>query len=149
MVQNLMSGGILLGFQAPSVFIGYHLVRGLKAQGVLVSGVDIGRPSFGIWRVSEFQMFDLRNLENRRADVTDVERVDQLTSDVRVSGHMTTVSTILAWSNFPDEAHMFVPACWAPVQRSPEGTRVVPSPWSRLSLPSSAFLSRLPSRRPP
>ena len=42
-------------------FIGSHMVRRLKSEGIWVRGVDIKKPEFSASRADEFVVFDLRN----------------------------------------------------------------------------------------
>ena len=63
-------------------FIGSHLVRRLKAEGMWVRGVDLKRPEFSPSGADEFMQADLREYNVASHAVADVDEVYQLAADM-------------------------------------------------------------------
>jgi GDP-D-mannose 3',5'-epimerase len=63
-------------------FIGFHLVRYLKARGYWVRGVDIKRPEFAPTDADEFELLDLRRWENCLRATRGVQDVYALAADM-------------------------------------------------------------------
>lgn len=76
-------------------FIGSHLVKRLKSEGYWVKGVDIKLPEFAETQADEFQVLDLRDLDNCRTalvcqnniNVT-FDEVYQLAADMGGAGYI-------------------------------------------------------------
>ncbi|MCI4351780.1 MAG: NAD-dependent epimerase/dehydratase family protein [Thermoplasmata archaeon] len=98
-------------------FIGHHLVRRLKAQGAWVRGVDVKRPQFEASPADDFQLLDLREFENCRAAVAEVDEVYQLAADMGGIGYITKVHASLTRNNALINAHMLEASRLAAVQR--------------------------------
>jgi nucleoside-diphosphate-sugar epimerase len=71
-------------------FIGSHLVRRLKAEGVWVRGVDVKRPEFSASAAHEFVLGDLRDPRFVHEAVEDVREVYQLAADMGGAGYIFT-----------------------------------------------------------
>jgi GDP-D-mannose 3', 5'-epimerase len=87
-------------------FIGHHLVRRLKAQGSWVRGVDLKPPAYETSPADDFQILDLREFENCRSAVADVDEVYQLAADMGGIGYITRVHASLTRNNALINAHM-------------------------------------------
>jgi len=75
-------------------FIGSHLVKRLKAEGAWVRGVDIKRPEFAPTAADEFQVLDLRDIDNaRRAVVSSGAGIDEVYQLAAEMGGMGFIST--------------------------------------------------------
>jgi GDP-D-mannose 3', 5'-epimerase len=70
-------------------FIGHHLVKYLKAQGYWVRGVDIKAPEFETSAADDFQLLDLRVLENCRAAAEGIQEAYNLAADMGGIGYIT------------------------------------------------------------
>ena len=71
-------------------FIGSHLVKRLKAEGVWVRGVDLKRPEFSPSAADEFMVADLREPSAVAAAVQGVDEVYQLAADMGGAGYIFT-----------------------------------------------------------
>jgi GDP-D-mannose 3',5'-epimerase len=71
-------------------FIGSHLVRRLKAEGLWVRGVDLKRPEFSASAADEFLIGDLRDPRFVHEAVDDVREVYQLAADMGGAGYIFT-----------------------------------------------------------
>jgi len=71
-------------------FIGSHLVRRLKAEGLWVRGVDLKRPEFSATAADEFLLGDLRDPRFVHEAVDDVREVYQLAADMGGMGFIET-----------------------------------------------------------
>ncbi len=71
-------------------FIGSHLVRRLKAEGLWVRGVDLKRPEFSATAADEFLLGDLRDPRFVHEAVDDVREVYQLAADMGGAGYIFT-----------------------------------------------------------
>jgi len=76
-------------------FIASHLVKRLKADGAWVRGVDVKKPEFAPTAADEFQLLDLRDMEQaRRAVAPDGrERIDEVYQLAAEMGGMGFIST--------------------------------------------------------
>lgn len=72
-----------------SGFIGHHLARYLKSKGHWVRGVDIEQPIWSRGEADEFWLRDLRDREQAKTAVRDVERVYHLAADMGGIGYIT------------------------------------------------------------
>jgi NAD dependent epimerase/dehydratase family len=66
-------------------FIGSHLVKRLKADGAWVRGVDVKRPEFARSAADEFELLDLRDMDQARRAVAP-SGPSPVPSSVRSSG---------------------------------------------------------------
>jgi nucleoside-diphosphate-sugar epimerase len=71
-------------------FIGGHLVRALKAEGVWVRGVDLKEHEFRASPADEFVIGDLRDPAVAARAVADVDEVYQLAADMGGAGYIFT-----------------------------------------------------------
>jgi len=71
-------------------FIGGHLVRRLKAEGMWVRGADIKQHEFTKTEADEFLLGDLTLLENARKAVEGIDEVYQLAADMGGAGYIFT-----------------------------------------------------------
>jgi GDP-D-mannose 3',5'-epimerase len=72
-------------------FIGHHLVKRLKSEGLWVKAVDIKLPEFSISAADEFMLGDLRNLDFVSSVICDhADEVYQLAGDVGGAGYIFT-----------------------------------------------------------
>ncbi len=70
-------------------FIGHHLVRRLKREGVWVRGVDIKMPEFSATAADEFLLLDLRDRAGAREGIDrDFDEVYQLAADMGGAGYL-------------------------------------------------------------
>ncbi len=63
-------------------FIGHHLTTALVQNGYWVRGVDLKRPEYEPSAAHEFQLLDLRRLENTQTACADVDEVYQLAANM-------------------------------------------------------------------
>ncbi len=70
-------------------FIGHHFVTFLKEKGYWVRGVDIKHPEFGETGADEFQLLDLRYLENCVEATKDINEVYALAADMGGMGFIS------------------------------------------------------------
>jgi nucleoside-diphosphate-sugar epimerase len=87
-------------------FIGHHMVKFLKAEGYWVRGIDIKAPEFEDTAADEFQLLDLRELENCLAATHEVDEVYQLAADMGGIGYITAFHADVARNNVLINAHM-------------------------------------------
>jgi len=97
-------------------FIGHHLVRRLKDEGYWVRGVDVKHPQFEPSPADDFQVGDLRFLENCVAATQDIEDVYQLAADMGGIGYITKHAT-LSRNNILINSHMLEAARLSGVKR--------------------------------
>jgi GDP-D-mannose 3',5'-epimerase len=98
-------------------FIGFHMVRYLKAQGYYVRGVDIVEPEFAPSDADEFEIADLRLVENCIRCVNGMDEVYQLAADMGGIGYITSVRADVARNNALINAHMIGAAADQKVSR--------------------------------
>jgi GDP-D-mannose 3',5'-epimerase len=71
-------------------FIGGHLVRRLKQEGLWVRGADIKRHEFAETGADEFLLGDLTDVNNMRKAVAGIDEVYQLAADMGGAGYIFT-----------------------------------------------------------
>ena len=71
-------------------FIGSHLVRRLKAEGMWVRGVDLKQPEFSSTAADEFIVGDLRLIGVADQAVAGMEQIYQLAADMGGAGYIFT-----------------------------------------------------------
>lgn len=72
-------------------FIGNHLVRQLKHEGLRVVGIDLKNPAFCESPADEFRIADLRNADMTQACIDrDFDEVYQLAADIGGAGYLFT-----------------------------------------------------------
>jgi len=71
-------------------FIGGHLVRRLKAEGLWVRGADIKRHEFAETAADEFLLGDLTDVNNVRKALEGIDEVYQLAADMGGAGYIFT-----------------------------------------------------------
>lgn len=87
-------------------FIGHHLVKRLKAEGVRVRGVDLKHPEFEPTVADEFLLADLRRFSSCARAVDGVDDVYHLAADMGGIGYITANHAALARNNVLIDAHM-------------------------------------------
>lgn len=80
-------------------FIGHHLVTALKQQGYWVRGVDIKEPEFSPTEADEFQLLDLRQMENCVEATAGVDEVYALAADMGGMGYISSHHAHILYSN--------------------------------------------------
>ena len=71
-------------------FIGSHLARRLKAEGLWVRGVDVKRPEFSETAADEFVVADLRDQRVVTEVIAGIDEVYQLAADMGGAGYIFT-----------------------------------------------------------
>jgi GDP-D-mannose 3',5'-epimerase len=88
-------------------FIGHHLVKRLKSEGLWVRGVDIKVPEYGVSAADEFELLDLRKYDNcllaTRGGIT---QVYNLAADMGGIGYITATHADISRNNILINAHM-------------------------------------------
>jgi len=91
-------------------FIGGHLVKKLKKEGLWVRGVDIKPPEFAPTQADEFLLLDLRQPENCRAALTSApgtfDEVYQLAADMGGMGFIHSAETEIMHNSALINIHM-------------------------------------------
>lgn len=87
-------------------FIGNHLVTYLKGKGYWVRGVDIKQPEYSASDADEFELLDLRELENCRRACAGVDEVYQLAADMGGIGYITGNHATIFRNNALINLHM-------------------------------------------
>ena len=98
-------------------FIGHHLVTYLKEQGYWVRAVDIKEPEYEASRADEFQIGDLRESDNCRAAVEEIDEVYQLAADMGGIGFISANHADVGRNNVLINTHMLEAAAHADVNR--------------------------------
>ena len=98
-------------------FIGHHLVQRLAAEGHQVRGVDSKRPEFAQSAAAEFLIADLRDYDNCRRAVADMDDVYQLAADMGGIGYITANLATLSRNNILINCNMLEAARLAGVRR--------------------------------
>ena len=80
-------------------FIGHHLVARLKQEGYWVRGVDIKEPEFEPTAADEFQLLDLRFIDNAVRATESMELVFALAADMGGIGYITALLAQIARNN--------------------------------------------------
>ena len=80
-------------------FIGFHLVNYLKDRGYQVRGVDIKAPEYEASRADEFKLLDLREMENCREAVRDMQEVYNLAADMGGIGYISGAHATITYNN--------------------------------------------------
>ena len=88
-------------------FIGYHLVRRLKADGHWVRGVDIKHPEYEASAADEFEILDLRKADAcLLATRGGIDQVFNLAADMGGIGYITANHADISRNNILINAHM-------------------------------------------
>jgi GDP-D-mannose 3', 5'-epimerase len=87
-------------------FIGHHLVRRLKADGLWVRGVDIEHPNYESSVADEFELLDLRRFDQCLIATQNVDQVYNLAADMGGIGYITAYLASIACNNTLINAHM-------------------------------------------
>ncbi len=80
-------------------FIGHHLVTFLKNKGYWVRGVDIKMPEYSESDADEFELLDLRFLENCQKATRGVEEVYALAADMGGMGYISNHHAEILYNN--------------------------------------------------
>jgi GDP-D-mannose 3', 5'-epimerase len=92
-------------------FIGHHLVKRLKADGMWVRGADIKAPEYEASAADEFEVADLRDLENCLTCTKHVDHVFNLAADMGGIGYITAFLADVSRNNILINANM-LEASW-------------------------------------
>jgi nucleoside-diphosphate-sugar epimerase len=87
-------------------FIGHHLVKRLKQDGCWVRGADLKQPEYEHSPADDFQVADLRILENCLAATREVDQVYNLAADMGGIGYITANHADISRNNILINAHM-------------------------------------------
>jgi nucleoside-diphosphate-sugar epimerase len=88
-------------------FIGHHLVKRLKADGHWVRGADIKHPEYEPSAADEFEILDLRKVENcELATRGGIDEVYNLAADMGGIGYITAFHADISRNNILINAHM-------------------------------------------
>lgn len=87
-------------------FIGHHLVKRLKQQGLWVHGVDIKYPEYEPSDADEFEILDLRRWDNCLQATRDMDQVYNLAADMGGIGYITSSHADIARNNILINTHM-------------------------------------------
>src|ERR1700677_2594334 len=88
-------------------FIGHHLVKRLKSEGLWVRGVDIKEPEYGASAADEFELLDLRKYDNcLLATRGGIAQVYNLAADMGGIGYITATHADISRNNILINAHM-------------------------------------------
>jgi GDP-D-mannose 3',5'-epimerase len=87
-------------------FIGFHMVRYLKAQGYVVRAADIKAPEFAPTEADEFELTDLRDPANCERVTRGMDEVYQLAADMGGIGYISSNHADVARHNVLINAHM-------------------------------------------
>jgi nucleoside-diphosphate-sugar epimerase len=82
------------------------MVKYLKAEGYWVRGVDVKAPQYEKTSADEFELLDLRQLENCEVATESVDEVYQLAADMGGIGYITAFHADVARNNVLINAHM-------------------------------------------
>jgi GDP-D-mannose 3', 5'-epimerase len=80
-------------------FIGHHLVKTLVSEGHWVRGVDIKYPEFESTLAHDFQILDLRRLDNCLISTEGIQEVYNLAADMGGIGYITAYHAEVARNN--------------------------------------------------
>jgi GDP-D-mannose 3', 5'-epimerase len=88
-------------------FIGHHLVARLKKNGCWVRGADIKRPEYEVSAADEFEILDLRQLDNcLLATRGGIDEVYNLAADMGGIGYITAYHASISRNNILINANM-------------------------------------------
>jgi len=88
-------------------FIGHHLVKRLKSEGLWVRGVDIKEPEYEASAADEFELLDLRKYDNcLLATRGGIAQVYNLAADMGGIGYITASHADISRNNILINAHM-------------------------------------------
>lgn len=87
-------------------FIGHHLVRRLKADGLWVRGVDLKYPEYEPTAADEFEILDLRKWDNCLQATRSVDQVYNLAADMGGIGYITSYLADIFRNNVLINTHM-------------------------------------------
>jgi GDP-D-mannose 3',5'-epimerase len=88
-------------------FIGHHLVKRLKSEGLWVRGVDIREPEYETSAADEFELLDLRKYDNcLLATRGGIAQVYNLAADMGGIGYITASHADISRNNILINAHM-------------------------------------------
>ena len=80
-------------------FIGHHLVKFLQAKGLWVRGVDIKDPEYEKTTADEFELLDLKYLDNCKKAVRGVDQVYNLAANMGGIGFIETHKAEIVYDN--------------------------------------------------
>src|SRR5438270_7813346 len=86
-------------------FIGHHLVTHLKRNGYWVRGVDLKAPEYRATDADEFELLDLRRLDNCLQATRGVEEVYALAADMGGMGFISANHARILYNNATINLH--------------------------------------------
>jgi GDP-D-mannose 3',5'-epimerase len=98
-------------------FIGHHLVKALKSDGLWVRAVDIKHPEFETSPADEFELRNLRDWSEALAATRNVNHVYNLAADMGGIGYISTNFADIARNNVLTNTHLLEAARTNGVQR--------------------------------
>ena len=98
-------------------FIGHHLVKRLKRDGLRVRGVDIKYPVYEASDADEFEILDLRRWENCLLATRGADHVYHLAADMGGIGYISAAHASISHNNTLINAHMLEAARTQRVKR--------------------------------
>lgn len=113
----IMSGDRRVVVTGAGGFIGHHLVKRLKADGLWVRGVDIKHPEYERSAADEFYISDLREFENCVNAVAGMNDVYNLAADMGGIGYITSIHAELTRNNILINSHMLEASKLANIDR--------------------------------
>jgi GDP-D-mannose 3',5'-epimerase len=87
-------------------FIGHHLVKRLKSDGLWVRGVDIKYPEYEATAADEFEILDLRLFSNCDKAVRGIDQIYNLAADMGGIGYITAYLADISRNNSLINAQM-------------------------------------------
>ena len=87
-------------------FIGHHLVKRLKSDGLWVRGVDIKHPEYEATAADEFEILDLRLFSNCDKAVRGINQIYNLAADMGGIGYITAYLADISRNNSLINAQM-------------------------------------------
>ena len=87
-------------------FIGHHLVKRLKSDGLWVRGVDIKHPEYEATAADEFEILDLRLFSNCDKAVGGIDQIYNLAADMGGIGYITAYLADISRNNSLINAQM-------------------------------------------
>ena len=87
-------------------FIGHHLVKRLKSDGLWVRGVDIKHPEYEATPADEFEILDLRLFSNCDKAVRGIDQIYNLAADMGGIGYITAYLADISRNNSLINAQM-------------------------------------------
>src|SRR3546814_4022587 len=101
--QSMAKRGLVTGAGG---FIGHHLVKFLVGNGSWVRGVDIKPPEYEASPAHEFEILDLRRLDNCLMATAGIDEIYHLAADMGGIGYITALHAQIARNDTMLNVHM-------------------------------------------